>query len=107
MIKYNINNITLQKWNNIIIIVNNRYIDVFVNGSLEKSVHLPTLPNYSRNILNVCSNGGYKGYISNLRFYNYALNLLNINYIGLVGPFMPNFTNFLFKIKPRAINTCG
>ena len=103
---YDIKNLTLQKWNNFIIIVNNRYVDIFINGNLEKSIHLKTLPNYTRNILNVCSNGGYKGYISNLRFYNYPLNLLDISYIKLVGPTLPSFMNFLFKVKPRGSNIC-
>lgn len=105
--EYYLKNLTLQKWNNIIIIVNNRYVDIFINGNLEKSIHLKTLPNYSRNILNICPNSGYNGYLSNLRFFNYPLTLFDISYIKFIGPKLPSLFNFLLKAKPSGANSCN
>ena len=105
--EYYIKGITLQKWNNIVVVVNNRYVDIFINGTLMRSVYLKTLPNYKRNIVNVCSNGGYNGYLTNLRFFNYPIGLFSINYMNSFGPKIPNILNFLFKIKPRTLNLCN
>ena len=73
---------TLQERNNFIVAVNNRYVDIFINGNHQYILKLCQLCTKYFKCMFKCS---YKGYISNLRFYNYPLNLLNILYKE-VGP---------------------
>ncbi|GAG05278.1 unnamed protein product, partial [marine sediment metagenome] len=65
--------IPIQKWLNITIILQLRNLDVFINGELEKSLLLSSLPSYQRGRLSVNPNGGFNGYISRLQYFNKAI----------------------------------
>ena len=69
----NINNIPIQKWLNIIVIVNGRNIDIFLNGKLYISKFLKTLPLIRKGKAILCPNGGFDGYIGHSKYINYAI----------------------------------
>jgi len=85
-----INNVPIQKWFHLCIRCENKYLDVYMNGIVSYRLALNNVPLQNYNNVEVCGNGGYNGKLSNLLYYNRALNIVDIN--GLVSS-GPNTTN--------------
>ena len=81
-----INNIPIKKWMCVIIRCEQNVIDCYVNGTLTKRHILSGVPIQNYDNIYICNNGGFDGYVSNLRYYNYALGTTNINNISKAGP---------------------
>jgi hypothetical protein len=79
-------NIPLNKWVSVIIRCKNTTLDVYINGTIVRSVELSGIPKQNYGDVHVASNGGFDGYISNLWYYNYALGTLGINNLVKQGP---------------------
>jgi len=84
--KITIQNIPLNKWVNVTLRLQNKLLDVYVNGIVTKRLNLTSIPKQNYNDVTVHGNNGYKGTTSNLRYYDYALNVFEINNIVLAGP---------------------
>lgn len=69
-----IQNIPLQKWTNIIVTVNNKALDIYLDGKLVKTCILDNVPLTSDSNILVCPDGGFSGYISNFRYLSNAIN---------------------------------
>ena len=82
-ITMDISGIPYQKWVNVIIRVQNRIMDVYVNGVLTQHKDLGYIPRQNFGDVYVCQNGGFSGKLSDLRYYPEALNVFEIN--GIVG----------------------
>jgi hypothetical protein len=78
--------IPLNKWVNVIIRCQNNKLDVYVNGTITRSVQLMGVPKQNYGDVYVAANGGFNGYISNLWYYNYALGTSDITNIVNKGP---------------------
>jgi hypothetical protein len=78
--------IPLNKWVNVIIRCQNNKLDVYVNGTITRSVQLMGVPKQNYGDVFVAGNGGFNGYISNLWYYNYALGTSDIANISAKGP---------------------
>ena len=89
----NIPNVPLNKWINVIIRCQNTTIDVYINGTIAKSVDLGYVPKQNYGDVFVALNGGFDGFISNLRYYNYALGSGEIQSITQIGPNTTNVEN--------------
>lgn len=70
--------IPLQKWVHIGIVLWNRSLDVYLNGKLARSCALKGIPNINDGNVYVTQNGGYKGDLASLRYFNRALNASEI-----------------------------
>lgn len=81
-----INNIPLQKWFHVVIRVKNTILDVYINGVIAQRKVLTNLPRQNYEDLFLCQNGGFSGSLSNMRYYQYALNVFEINNIISYGP---------------------
>jgi len=70
-----IKDVPLQKWTNLIISLNNRAMDLYLDGKLVKTCIMPGVPrmNPNANVI-VSPDGGFSGFISNFKYYAYALN---------------------------------
>lgn len=68
-----IKNIPLQKWVNIAYVLNNRTVDIYINGKLERSCVLRGVPKLNEKPLHICENGGFFGKISKFNYFTYAL----------------------------------
>ena len=78
-----VKNINLQKWVNLILVMNNRTLDVYLNGKLTKTCMLPGVPRINNNVdvqitpgnnpANLDTNPGFKGYVSKMKFFSYDL----------------------------------
>ena len=78
--------IPLNKWVNVIIRCQNNKLDVYINGTITRSVQLMGVPKQNYGDVFVAANGGFNGYISNLWYYNYALGTSEISNISTKGP---------------------
>ena len=87
--------IKLQKWINIIIILDNRHLDLWINGKLFNSKYLSNVPNLINNSLEITPMGGFSGYIYNIIYYSYPL-----NYSTFLGK---NTIKSLVSNKPKSI----
>lgn len=81
-----INNIPHRKWTNVIIRLQNRILDVYINGVLTNRKDLEYIPRQNYGSVFVCQNGGFAGKLSDLRYHNSALNVFQINQIVTAGP---------------------
>jgi hypothetical protein len=78
--------IPLNKWVNVIIRCQNTTLDVYINGTIARSINLHGIPKQNYGDVFVAMNGGFNGYISNLWYYNYALGTAAIQNISKRGP---------------------
>jgi hypothetical protein len=78
--------VPMNKWINVIIRVKNRDLDVYINGTIVKSIQLLGVPKQNYGPVYVAMNGGFSGYISNLWYYNYAMGASAIQSLVQKGP---------------------
>ena len=78
--------IPLQRWVNINISLNNKVLDIFMDGKLKKTCLLNGYPKPNIGSMDICPNGGFNGFMSNVRFTNSALSLKEINSLYRNGP---------------------
>ena len=52
----------------------NQTIDVYINGVLTKRHILSGVPKQNYSDVHISQNGGFGGYLSSLRYFNYAIN---------------------------------
>ena len=78
--------IPLNKWVNVIIRVQNETMDIYINGTITRSIKLAGVPKQNYGDVFVAMNGGFSGNISNLWYYNYALGTREIQNILYKGP---------------------
>ena len=81
-----IDNIPIRKWVYMNIILNNRNLDLYVNGYLKVRKELSSLPKQNDDDLWVSMFGGFEGYLSNIRYYSYAIDFNEINNNIKSGP---------------------
>ena len=81
-----INDIPIGKWVNVILRCRNKTLDVYINGTITKSVNLNGVPKQNYGDVFVAMNGGFDGYISDLRYYDYSLGLNDISGLTTMGP---------------------
>jgi len=81
-----ISDIPLNKWVNVIIRCRNTTLDVYINGTITKSIQLMGVPKQNYGDVYVGLNGGFSGYVSNLWYYNYSLGTTAIQNLVKGGP---------------------
>jgi len=82
----NIPNIPMNKWVHVLIRVENNKLDTYINGSLAKRHILGSVAKQNYGNVYVALNGGFNGYISDLRYFNYSLQTGDILNIVNAGP---------------------
>jgi hypothetical protein len=78
--------IPLNRWVNVIIRCENTTLDVYINGTITRSIQLAGVPKQNNGDVYVAMNGGFDGYISNLWYYNRALGSYEIQGVMAKGP---------------------
>lgn len=79
-------NIPIKKWFHLAIRCQNKYLDVYVNGLIVYRKNLENVPVQNYDDVIVCNNGGFNGKLSNLIYFSYALNAVDINGMVISGP---------------------
>jgi hypothetical protein len=78
--------IPLNKWLSVIIRCQNTSLDVYINGTISRSLELSGVPKQNYGDVFLALNGGFDGYISNLWYYDYALGTAAIQRLVNSGP---------------------
>jgi len=79
-------NIPINKWVNVIIRCQNNTLDVYINGTISRSINLVGVPKQNYGNVYIGANGGFDGYVSNLWYYNYGLGTSAIQKLLENGP---------------------
>ena len=101
-----IEGIPIKKWVCIIVRVNNQnIIDVFINGKLMKRKKLSGVIRQNYDDIYINMNGGFSGYLSSLRYYNYALGTFEISSVTSNGPSLKINTSNMAASKPKYLSS--
>jgi len=85
-ISFTVDNIPISKWFNIIFRLQNKFMDVYINGTIVQRQVFEANPKQSFDDIQLCQNGGFAGMLSNLRYYDHALSVFDIESIVSYGP---------------------
>ena len=81
--------IPVQKWLNYALILDNRNVDLFINGYLYRSIFLQNVPEQKITTnIDLFSNGGISGYISQFKYFSYNIDRSRVKleyYFGFRG----------------------
>ncbi len=92
-----IGNIPINKWVHISIVLIGNSVDVYVNCNLKKRQKLSGVPKLNDGDLYVNNFGGFGGFLSRFRYYNYAIDPFELDLICKMGPSDNNPTTDLGK----------
>jgi len=81
-----ITSIPINQWFNVMIRLENKIMDVYMNGVIVKRLAFTNVPKQNYDDVFVCGNGGFSGSLSDLRYFNHSLNIFEINSIVYSGP---------------------
>ena len=82
----NIGNIPVNKWFHVVVSCIGNAMDVYVNGQLKKRCELDGIPKQNYGDLYINKFGGFNGFLSRFRYYNYALPFYQIEQAYKEGP---------------------
>ena len=88
-----IGNVPLNMWVNVVIVLIGSSIDIYVNGNLKKRTKLSGVPKINYGDFYTTNWGGFNGYLSRLRYFNYAIQPFMIDQIFSMGPSKEFATN--------------
>ena len=81
-----VDGVPFNKWFHVAIRIQNKVLDVYVNGTIASRQVMKFVPKQNYNDVNVCQNGGFDGQLSNLQYFSHSLSAVEINSIVLNGP---------------------
>ena len=102
--KVTIDDIPLNKWVCVQIRVSNNQLDTYINGKLAKRLIMKGVPRQNYGDLYVAMNGGFSGYISDLRYFNSALGTAQIQGIVDKGPNLTMTGKNITDNKPKYLS---
>jgi hypothetical protein len=97
-----IQNIPIQKWTNILITVNDRALDTYMNGKLVKTCMLPSvpaIPKAENTSVALTPRGGFTGYTARFKYWPSPINPQEAWNVYKNGPGGNILTNFLGLYK--------
>jgi len=81
-----ISNIPMHKWFHVTIMVYSNKLDVFINGFLKKQLILNGIPKQNFGDVYINSFGGFDGFLSEMRYFDYTISLATIEDLIKRGP---------------------
>jgi hypothetical protein len=81
-----IKNVPIKKWVNVIIRMKNIIMEVYINGVVSGRLQFREVPIQNYYDVHIGKNNGIAGKLSNLRYFNEALSIFDINSIVAAGP---------------------
>jgi hypothetical protein len=81
-----IDNIPLKKWFHVVLRLQNNTLDVYINGTVSDRLILNHTPKQNFQDIYINQNNGFNGQMSDLRYFDRALNVFEINSILNNGP---------------------
>jgi|TARA_B110000967_G_scaffold178295_1_gene192994 hypothetical protein len=99
-----IDDIPLNKWICVQIRVENHQLDTYINGKLTKRLIMKGVPKQNYGNVYVGMNGGFSGYLSNLRYFNYGLGTSEIQNIVDSGPDLTMKSGDMTESMPKYLS---
>jgi len=99
-----IEDIPINKWVCVQIRVQNHQLDVYINGKLAKRLIMKGVPKQNYGDVYVAMNGGFSGYMSELRYFNYGLGTAEIQRIVDNGPNLQMSGSQITSSMPRYLS---
>lgn len=81
-----IENIPIAKWFHLTVVVIGKYIDVYINGRLKKRCQFKGVPKQNFGDVYINQWQGFDGFLSNVRYFSYALPFYRIEQLVKDGP---------------------
>lgn len=82
-------NFPVGQWTHVAYRLQNKMLDCYVNGTIfSRKSFGDNIPKQNYDNVYLCGNGGFPGNMSNLRYYDYALSVFEINSVVYYGPNM-------------------
>ena len=81
-----VGNIPIGKWVNVIAVIINKNIDVYINGQLKKRCKFKGLPKQNFGDIYITNWQGFDGFLSQVRYFNYAIPFFKVEQILKQGP---------------------
>jgi len=100
-----VEDIPINKWVNIIVRCDQHQLDVYINGILTKRHILQGVPKQNYDDVWVTLNGGFDGYVSELRYFARAIGLGRIQSIVDSGPNLRMEGSDITKALPQYLST--
>ena len=98
---FDIEEIPIEKWVFCVITLKDKKVNVYINGLMTKEYILLNVPKQNYYDTTIGDNKGFGGYISNLRYYDYAMNEDSIQVIMRNGPNLTKeSTNKIYEKPP-------
>jgi hypothetical protein len=88
-----IQNLPYNKWFHLALRMHYNSMDIYVNGTVTNRINFDNVPRQNYEDVLLCANGGFSGQMSNLRYYNHALNIFEIKNLVYWGPSLKAATN--------------
>ena len=96
----------INKWVNIIIRCNaENVLDVYINGTLVKRHQLSGVARQNYDTVYASMNGGFSGFTSDLRYFNYAIGTFKMDQIVMSGPNLKMKDKNLKDSAPKYLST--
>lgn len=83
-----IDNIPVGKWFSCGVVVTQNYLDVYINGYLKSRLALEGIPKQNFGDVYINAFGGFNGYLSRMRYYDYAIPFHTLQTHNEIGPDM-------------------
>lgn len=102
-----VSNVPIQSWVNVLVSVNGRTLDIYLDGKLVKTCVMPGLARIAQSAdLVVTPDGGFNGYTANIQYFPNSTNpqqAWNIYRDGYGGSILGNVIN-KYKLKVAILN---
>lgn len=79
-------NLPIQKWVHVVVLLQNTQLQVYINAALAATHTLAAAPRQNFYNLMVCPNGGFGGSLSDLRYFDHAIDVLQMRSLLSSGP---------------------
>jgi hypothetical protein len=99
-----IGDIPINKWVCVQLRIENHNLDTYINGKLAKRLIMKGVPKQNYGDVFVAMNGGFSGYISELRYFNYGLGTGEIQSIVDNGPNLKMVGQDMTKSMPKYLS---
>ena len=89
-----VENIPLQRWVQVSVVMFNRTLDIYINGKLARSCILPGVPAHDPNLLDsvyIGKGNTFNGYISRFKYFNRAITANDVYSLYRKGPLPANW----------------
>lgn len=99
---WNINNIPIQRWCNVILASNNRAIDTYVDGKLVNTKILNGVPKIDKQSpVQICPDGGFSGEVAKFKYYARTLSPREAYQVYREGPGGDWFSDLLGQYRVK------